>query len=85
MDAHPEERGGGMNLWTTDKNKLKKTEKGFQQIQCLVMRKGLIKLLFWNCDHECWDNSEGDDYECDFEAVQAFIPVSELGDRNVSS
>ena len=35
----------------------------------LVMYKGYVCILSFNSFHKCWDDEEGDDYECDIEAV----------------
>ena len=36
--------------------------KRYEQIPCLVVkqgRRGHVELLVWNCEHLCWDDSEG--------------------------
>jgi hypothetical protein len=54
--------------------------KGYGQVPCLVSkrydftnRKGEDKsyhqtqILIFNIDHQCWDQEDGDDYDCDIE------------------
>lgn len=38
----------------------------YEQIECLVQRKGRrwLEKLYWNCEHLVWDDSDGDDFEC---------------------
>lgn len=36
-----------------------------EQIQCLAIRNSGIEMLYWNPTHNCWDNADGDDWECD--------------------
>jgi hypothetical protein len=67
-----------MMVWTSTKDKFpeKPGKARYEQIPCLVVRKGWVELLVWNCEHECWDDAEGDDYECDKFAVShwMFLP-----------
>lgn len=37
------------------------------------------RMLYYNGFHECWDNEEGDDYECDLdiERIPAYIIIDE--------
>lgn len=50
----------------------------YEQVPCLVVRRGEISILLWNCEHLCWDGEDGDDYCCDFKDVDYYIPLSEL-------
>lgn len=43
----------------------KKQTNSYEQYDCLVSRKGEVLHLVWNCEHTCWDQSDGDDYYCD--------------------
>lgn len=52
--------------------------KNYEQIPCLVIRNGDYQILVWNCEHNCWDDESGDDYECDPLDVDHYIPLSEL-------
>lgn len=51
----------------------------YEQIPCLVISKDVgITMLVWNCEHECWDDESGDDYECDALSVSYYLPLSEI-------
>ncbi|HLI94247.1 MAG TPA: hypothetical protein VKU83_11575 [Puia sp.] len=48
----------------------------YEHVDCLVLKGGYIERLMWNCEEKCWDDAEGDDYECDAEAVSHWLPMS---------
>ncbi len=50
---------------TADRLPEKPGKKDYEQIDCFVFLKGQIKRLVWNCEHQVWDDSSGDDYYCD--------------------
>lgn len=52
--------------------------KSYEQIPCLVKLNGDFAILVWNCEHNCWDDEDGDDYECDPLAVTCYVPLSEV-------
>ena len=38
----------------------------YEQIECLIkLPNGDIEISMWNCEHEVWDDAEGDDYRYD--------------------
>ena len=51
-----------------------------EDMQCLVVKNNqkYIEVLNWNEYHKCWDDYENDDYECDRDKVDYWIPFSEL-------
>lgn len=54
------------NEWhkTTDCLPEKPSKADYEQIDCLVIHKGEIKHLVWNCEHLVWDDETGDDFYC---------------------
>ena len=66
--------------WTKTAYKLpvKPGIKAYEQVPCLVRIDGHIEILVWNCEHECWDDRDGDDYYCDPLTVDCYIPISEI-------
>ena len=42
----------------------------YSQVLCEVKKDGDILLLVFNHEHECWDDSAGDDFYCDIEEVE---------------
>lgn len=51
-------------------------------MMCLVVKNNshYITVLNWNSHYQNWDDFESDDYECDREAVDFWIPFDELPD-----
>lgn len=41
----------------------------------IVWYKGEITMLCFNHEHECWDDEDGDDYCCDIESVEYWMPL----------
>jgi len=65
---------------TSDRLPEKPGIKRYEQIPCLVVRagrRGHVELLVWNCEHLCWDDSEGDDHDCDPYQVSHWMPLPE--------
>lgn len=34
----------------------------YEHVECLIVVNGLVKPGLWNCEHECWDDADGDDF-----------------------
>lgn len=53
----------------------------YSQVACLVYRQysksSQIEILVFNHEHECWDDSTGDDYECEIGRVSHWMPLPE--------
>lgn len=49
-------------------------------VPCLCIRKGRrnFEQLVWSHHHQCWDDADGDDYNCDPEAVEYWFPEYEI-------
>lgn len=45
--------------------------------QYLTVRRGYIEILTFNEYYHNWDTEDGDDYECDLEAVSHWMPLPE--------
>lgn len=41
----------------------------------IVWHKGEVTMLCFNHEHECWDDEDGDDYYCDIESVEYWMPL----------
>jgi hypothetical protein len=64
---------------TTEKMHPDKPGKGrYEQVPCLVVRKGEILSRQWNCEHLVWDTEDGDDYFCGAEDVSHWMPLPSL-------
>ncbi len=46
--------------------------------RCFVIWKGRLRILCWNAHYECWDDECEDDYVCDKEMVEKWIPLDEV-------
>lgn len=66
--------------WISPKDKLpqKTGTRNYEQIPCLVKRNGELQFLQWNCEHLCWDDESGDDYECEAAVVEYYIEEKRL-------
>jgi hypothetical protein len=36
----------------------------YEQIDCLIFHKGVVRMSMWNCEHGVWDDEAGDDFYC---------------------
>lgn len=63
--------------WISTKERLpeKPGIKDYEQVLCLIYWKGEISLVWWNCEHLCWDDSSGDDYLCDPKDPTHWMPL----------
>jgi hypothetical protein len=52
--------------------------KSYEQIDCLVLAKRGWEICVWNCEHECWDDSDGDDFLYDPLEPTHWIDLSSL-------
>ena len=43
--------------------------------QVVVKRNGWYEILVYNEYHQCWDDSEGDDYYCDLDEIDKFLRI----------
>lgn len=43
--------------------------------QVVVKRNGWYEILVYNEYHQCWDDSEGDDYCCELSSVDKFLRI----------
>lgn len=62
---------------TSDRLPEKTGNVSYEQIPCLVVYKGYVEILLWNCQDLCWDGNDGDDYECDPLDVTHWMPLPE--------
>jgi len=65
--------------WIKTKEQLpeRKPKVRYSQVPCLVYYKGEVMILQFNHEHECWDGDDGDDYCCDIEEVEYWMPLPE--------
>ena len=49
----------------------------YSQVQCLAVIENQVRLLYFNHEHECWDDEDGDDYYCDIDRVSHWMPIPE--------
>ena len=56
-----------MREWikTTDSLPLKPGRGSYEHVSCWIVVNGRVEEGLWNCEHECWDDSEGDDWRYD--------------------
>jgi len=74
-------KGGGMkDKWIKTSDKLPDRLEGvsYSQVACLVVNDGEVKILVFNHEHLCWDGEDFDDYWCDINQVDYWMPLPEL-------
>lgn len=51
-----------------------------EDMMCLVVKNksNYITVLNWNEYHKCWDDFDADDYYCNKEDIEFWIPFSEI-------
>lgn len=49
----------------------------YEQIPCVVYKKGdnWPRILVWNCEHLCWDDEDGDDFNCSWNDVDVYFII----------
>ena len=53
--------------WIKTQDKLPENpgKESYEQIDCWVYLDGYVEHLMWNCEEECWDGDDGDDFHCE--------------------
>ena len=49
--------------------------KNYSNPKVIVWYRGEVTMLCFNHEHECWDDEDGDDYCCDIENVEFWMPL----------
>ena len=74
---------------TTEELPKRNDEKAYSQVWCLVSKRYDWKrgdneghyyqtqILVFNHEHECWDQEDGDDYDCDINQVKYWMYLPE--------
>lgn len=54
-----------MSEWVSVKDRLpeKPGLVSYEHVYCLIFYNGDVLLRPWNCEHLCWDDESGDDFE----------------------
>lgn len=52
--------------WVSTKDRLpeKPNKEAYEHVNCIVLYKGDFMFLPWNCEHQCWDRPDYDDWFC---------------------
>ncbi len=62
--------------WITDKRHPDKPgKKHYEQIPCLIVRRGEVEHAVWNCNYMTWDDPSGDSVKCSVDDVSAWMPL----------
>ena len=67
---------------TSEQRPEKKPRLKYSDPKVLVWSEGEVMMLCFNHDHECWDDESGDDYYCDIEDVEYWMPLPEEPKQN---
>lgn len=54
-----------------------KTSERFPEVdgRVLVIERGSVVILSYNSFHECWDGDDEDDYHCDLDKIEYWMPL----------
>ena len=64
---------------TADGLPQKPGKRDYEQIECMIMLpNGDLEISVWNCEHDVWDDAEGDDYRYDPAYPTHWIPLAPL-------
>lgn len=64
---------------TADGLPKKPGKRNYEQIECLIMLpNGDLEISVWNCEHEVWDDAEGDDYRYDPEHPVLWLELAQI-------
>lgn len=65
------------SCWVSTKDRLpaKPGKASYEHVDCLVVYKGEVEQLMWNCEHLVWDDRSGDDFYCNPGDVDYWMPT----------
>lgn len=63
-------------LWRPNTQKPKRPGiSSYEYVDCWIVKDGKVIERPWNCEHECFDDQEYDDWFCNMEDVTAWMPI----------
>ena len=63
-------------LWRPNTQKpAKPGTSNYEYVDCWIVKDGKVIERPWNCEHECFDDQEYDDWFCNMEDVSAWMPI----------
>ena len=84
-----EEKEESRWIKTSDKLPLRDDRKSYSQVPCLCVKRYeykrgesvntyyQVQILQFNHEHECWDQEDGDDFDCSIDKVIYWMPIPE--------
>jgi hypothetical protein len=63
---------------TSERLPIKPGKRSYEHVDCLVVFKGQVFARPWNCEHECWDDEDGDDHWAEALEVTHWMPIPPL-------
>ena len=60
---------------TTDRLPVKPGILSYEHVDCLIYVNGRIEMRPWNCEHLCWDDVHGDDFEYEPKEPTHWMPL----------
>jgi hypothetical protein len=49
----------------------------YEHVWCLIVHKGEVIMRPWNCEHGCWDQEDGDDFQFEATEPSHWMPLPE--------
>lgn len=66
---------------TSEQIPLKTGKSSYEQIACLVVRNGDIRIAVWNFQECSWDTEDGDDFLCEASGCPYWAELPELPNK----
>lgn len=71
-------KSGTIFNWHDSKEELPSLKDNEGSIACLTLLNGLFRVNVWNQYYQCWDDSDGDDFEFSKEVDLLWFPLETI-------
>lgn len=74
---------GTVIKWHNSKEELPNLKSKEDNIMCLTLEDGMLRLNVWNQYYLCWDNAEGDDFQFEKEHEFLWCPLETMSEDEI--
>ena len=74
---------GTVIKWHNSKEELPNLKNKEDNIMCLTLEDGMLRLNVWNQYYLCWDDAEGDDYQFAKEHEFLWCPLETMSEDEI--
>lgn len=71
-------KSGTIFNWHDSKKELPSLKDNKGNVTCLTLSNGLFRVNVWNQYYQCWDDSDGDDFEFSKEVDLLWFPLETI-------